>query len=458
MGGPRFSVVIPTRERAGTLKHSLATCINQDFDDYEIIVGDNCSSPATRQVVEQCGSARARYVRAPHPLAMSANWELALSQARGEYLLFLGDDDGLMPYALREIDALLVRLRCPVLHWKWAYYTWPTFPQAEDANYLVLPLSREIHQANARARLLEVARFESNYSVLPMLYANAVIHRDLIAVARGRSGRVFHNRIPDVYSGIVFGYLGGDFPSVSVPMTVSGVSGQSNGFAVLNGSVRDAIAHEFTDLNAAQGYSPHPRVPDLRLLDAQVADSFQFARDLFFPGDDGLALDRRLVADRCIRGLWTTDPGERIKAMSLVRDALADDTELLSWFDASGLADAPPGPRPRSRCLPSGTDGDHLFMRADQFGVQDVAGAVDLCARLLGHARAAIRYDLPSRAAVSSDYEAELGRSQIALESLHESGKRLERRLLDVQRSWLTIPYRVHRKVRRLLRSDRQAG
>src|SRR5262245_30208092 len=98
MTRPRFSVVIPTRERAGTLRHSLRTCLEQDFDDYEIVVCDNCSSTATRQVVDEADSPRVRYVRADRPLAMSANWELAVAAARGEYVTVLGDDDGLLPF------------------------------------------------------------------------------------------------------------------------------------------------------------------------------------------------------------------------------------------------------------------------------------------------------------------------------------------------------------------------
>ena len=58
MTTPRFSVVIPTRERATTLRYCLRTCLEQDFDDYEIVVCDNCSSPATREVVEEAASPR----------------------------------------------------------------------------------------------------------------------------------------------------------------------------------------------------------------------------------------------------------------------------------------------------------------------------------------------------------------------------------------------------------------
>src|SRR5262249_49982060 len=77
MSTPRFSVVVPTRERADTLQSCLTTCLDQGFDNYEVIVCDNCSSPATREVVEGFASSRIKYVRAPEPLAMSDNWELA---------------------------------------------------------------------------------------------------------------------------------------------------------------------------------------------------------------------------------------------------------------------------------------------------------------------------------------------------------------------------------------------
>src|SRR5690348_1289323 len=131
MGQPRFSVVVPTRDRADTLGPALRTCLDQDFADYEVVVCDNCSSPATREVVDRLASPKVRYHRAPGPLAMADNWNLAYSQVRGEYVLFLGDDDGLLPYALRELDAVLRRHGDPAaVRWDWAIYTWPNVPAA----------------------------------------------------------------------------------------------------------------------------------------------------------------------------------------------------------------------------------------------------------------------------------------------------------------------------------------
>ncbi len=82
MSAPRFSVVIPTRERADTLRFALRTCLDQAFDDYEVIVSDNFSSPATRGVVDEAAAPKVRYVRTPEPVAMSTNWEFAVAHAR----------------------------------------------------------------------------------------------------------------------------------------------------------------------------------------------------------------------------------------------------------------------------------------------------------------------------------------------------------------------------------------
>jgi len=51
---PKFSIVIPTRNRAYTLYYTLKTCLNQyDFDDYEIVVSDNCSEDNTAEMIKE---------------------------------------------------------------------------------------------------------------------------------------------------------------------------------------------------------------------------------------------------------------------------------------------------------------------------------------------------------------------------------------------------------------------
>src|ERR1700730_16260932 len=97
---PMISLIIPTRERAQTLVFTLASALNQDSQAFEVIVSDNVSKDETCAVVERCMDSRSRYIRTERRLSMCDNYEFALQQARGKYVIFIGDDDAVMPHAL----------------------------------------------------------------------------------------------------------------------------------------------------------------------------------------------------------------------------------------------------------------------------------------------------------------------------------------------------------------------
>jgi hypothetical protein len=403
MAAPRFSVVVPTRERAETLRFTLQTCLDQDFDDYEVVVCDNHSSPATRAVVESFAAPRLKYLRAPRPLSMSDNWELAVGQAAGEYVTVLGDDDGLLAHALPELDRLVRRTGARAVRWSVVFYTWPNVALEGEGNYLALHLCRELHTVEAVPAMAGVIASRGCYSYLPMLY-NAVIHRDLLAELRARAGRLFANNYPDVYSGFALGYLAGTYVAVSLPMSVCGISGRSNGVATLLLRRPSAVAEEFHRLNAHTGRGPHPRVPDLPVFPAvPVADSFQHAKDALFPHDDRLTLDRKLLAEQCVAGLWADDAGQWRDRLAVVRATFADAPDLQRWFDAThGEAPYRPAAPAKLRAREPGFDGSQLYLRADAFGVRDVAGAARLCEHLLGVRGTEVRYDVPGHAWLNS--------------------------------------------------------
>jgi hypothetical protein len=139
-------------------------------------------------------------------------------------------------------------------------------------------------------------------------------------------------------------------------------------------------------------------VPDLPIFPAvPVADSFQHARELLFPDDARLQLDRRRLASECVAGLWAADPDQWRVRLALIRATFADDPELQRWFDDTHAAEPfRQSPPPPLHPAALGYDGCQLHLRADAFDVADVAGAARLCERLLGYRGAEVAYDLPS--------------------------------------------------------------
>lgn len=53
---PRFTVIIPTKDRADYLYHTLKTCAFQDYDNLEILVSDDGSFDHTREIIEEASS------------------------------------------------------------------------------------------------------------------------------------------------------------------------------------------------------------------------------------------------------------------------------------------------------------------------------------------------------------------------------------------------------------------
>ncbi|MDR3417130.1 MAG: glycosyltransferase [Nevskia sp.] len=419
MSRPLFSVVIPTRERPETLAKALATCLAQDFDDYEIIVCDNAGGPETKAVVDAANTPRIVYLRAPAPLAMSANWELAVSAANGEYVSVLGDDDGLMPYALRELARIVASHDRPAaVHWRCGHYNWPTIKVAEEANYLAIPLSRAIEKRCGRTELLRAARFEIGYDRLPSIYT-ATIRRDIIEEHRARAGCVFGGLYPDVYSGFAFAYLCESFVTTSVPMHVAGLSARSNGVAALMEAGRSDASREFYSLQQDAGYARHPTVPDFELFPVHNDDSFQQAKARLFQDDAELSLDRRVMLTRYLAAIPDVGEEERQRIKGLIRASLADRPDLQAWFDTEAL-ELPPCPPFRLKPARFGFDGQFLHLDTTRFGITDICGAVALADSILQVDPQGVRFDLRVLPEVVTELsEALIERSQ-ALEATLE--------------------------------------
>jgi glycosyltransferase involved in cell wall biosynthesis len=331
MSHPKFSIVIPTRNRAQTLQYAIKTCLNQDFEDYEIIVSDNFSTPETQQEVEKFNEDRIVFVRTNQPLAMSENWEYAISHIHGEYVILIGDDDGLLHNSLSHLDKVIDSTNERVIRWEWILYYWPDFFMKNVAGKIYIPISNRVTELNSTEIIKKVANYELHYKTLPMLY-NSAVHNSIIKKIKGKTGVFFNSQTPDVYSGFVIAKSVKKYLSINTPLNIAGLSKSSNGAAQLYTNQKSNINEDFINLNEKAGLTWYANVPPINVLPAIIADSYYHSKDKLFPDEESV-IDYNRLLKNCIKELMNF-PQVQVKDLDKIKAICIKSPELMDLIES----------------------------------------------------------------------------------------------------------------------------
>ena len=106
MTRPRVSVCIPTYNGEQHLAETLDSVFAQTFDNFEVVVADDCSTDKSVDTVSRYGD-RIRVLRSERTLGPVANWNRVIAESTGEQVKLMHQDDRLRPHCLeRQVDAL----------------------------------------------------------------------------------------------------------------------------------------------------------------------------------------------------------------------------------------------------------------------------------------------------------------------------------------------------------------
>ncbi|HZP12809.1 MAG TPA: glycosyltransferase [Nevskiaceae bacterium] len=107
MTSPRVSVVLPTYNRAATLRRAIGSVLAQTFGDLELIVVDDGSTDETAAIVAAIGDPRIVYTRHGRPSGVSAARNAGVAIARGELIAFQdSDDEWLLEKLARQVELI----------------------------------------------------------------------------------------------------------------------------------------------------------------------------------------------------------------------------------------------------------------------------------------------------------------------------------------------------------------
>lgn len=297
----QFSIVIPTRNRAAKLRHALRSALAQVFEDFEVIVSNNQSHDDTEQVVLSQSHARLRYVKAPRSMSMVDHWEFALGQARGEWVLFLCDDDALMPGALEYLAHVTgTHPQIELVQYGVINFVYDDGTVAKG-NYVDVP-----ERIRSRVKLVDSRQcLRGNFRRLSgdmPKFLNAAVNARLIRRLKEQYGRVFWDWAPDYSSASLMLTHTPQFARTG-PLMLWGENMESYGA----GSARNPVHmlsffQQFDTFTGSLSFSPYP---DLLTVQNCVYDTYCRMRELLGPKFTDLRIDpiryRRILVKDCRR-------------------------------------------------------------------------------------------------------------------------------------------------------------
>lgn len=233
MSRTKYTVVIPSRNRQKYCVEAVQSILLAERADVQIIVCDNSDDrellPRLLEDADVIGDVTLLKAE-PTLLPMRDNWERAIAHVEGEWLSYIGDDDGFNRDGFDMLDWFTNNFNMKVFTWRPTYYKWPCFPEADRG---VL----NVHMDKIAVGVGDTKQILSNHAnwVAPDKWPNAgpsvyhcCAHMSLVERSIATYGRYFLNFVVDYSSAISNCTLIDAFMQYSGPVTIMGACGNSN--------------------------------------------------------------------------------------------------------------------------------------------------------------------------------------------------------------------------------------
>ena len=255
MAKPLFSIVIPTYNRQDLVPYAIESVIRQTFDDYEIIVCDNFSTDNTAMVVSRFTDPRLRYVRTPQHFVIADNWEYSRTQAKGELVLMLSDDDALVSTTLAHFYQEFKQQKSEFMFTNVAEYRDNTFPGPEQNILDCRPFSgssRILQAEEIINPLFSFANIHYNYHPSAFMFS-----RTLANTVANRAGRFFKTNGVEYFAWPVAAVLSNKIVYIDSPLVIIGRTKKSWGVNLsLCNPGKKKIKKFIDDVEKRRKYSP----------------------------------------------------------------------------------------------------------------------------------------------------------------------------------------------------------
>lgn len=329
----KISLVIPTRERAFYLKHALNSArvaADRAGCATEIVVSDNASSDETPDFLSGVADARLVPVRSDRRLSMRENVEFALSHTTGSHIVFIGDDDAVLPDGLGLMRRIIEANDPDIVKWRVLNYLWANPQTGQPPSLKIRPqlLDGRLRLQRPADVLERFARADfRSYQEGGMIYHGCISRRLVDRAMTSGDGPYFRGSSPDLFTSVQALMLS-DRPicQINQPITLGGASPRSNGAAGQNtasagNSIEGTEFSKFVQESATDPWqcSLPAKCPSIAMV---TLDSLKTAARVH---SVGLTIDTAAWVRMIGRDLAKFDPAVQVECRAMAHDHLGLD-------------------------------------------------------------------------------------------------------------------------------------
>ena len=306
----KFSILLPTRDRLDLLKLAIESVRMQDHTDWEIVVSDNASAADVCASIAALADSRIRCYKTERLLPVTENWNAALDRSTGDYLIMLGDDDGLMQGCLPRARVLIEEWGFPdAVYTEACQYAYPGVISNYPDGFIQFGYNAFLQGATEPFRLpretaLEMVRAAASFRIrYGYNMQHFIFSRKLVERLRPK-GPFFQSPYPDYYAANAILLSAESIVANPTPLVMIGISPKSFGYYYYNKRESEGVAF----LQNLPSGETHDRLQDILVPGSNMNDSWLFAMETLaqnFRNQTPLQVDyaryRLLQFNACLR-------------------------------------------------------------------------------------------------------------------------------------------------------------
>lgn len=230
---PLLSIVVPTRDRDSYAIPAIRSLLANPTPQLEVVVQDNGDGDELERFAsEAAGDLRLRYNRAAGRLDVIENFNRGAALARGEYVTFLGDDDGINPELVEATAWAKAQGLDAVVPSRPAQYWWPDhrfrhYGSSSAGSLELRPFSGRVTYPDPEAELRKCARAAGyHFAKLPRSYYG-IVRRECLDRVKTTTGTYFPGPSPDLSGAVAVASFVRAMAHVDYPLFVPGSSARS---------------------------------------------------------------------------------------------------------------------------------------------------------------------------------------------------------------------------------------